>query len=298
MACRDVFSACHPSVSLLFFVLTTTFSLCWTDPASLAVSFSCALAYVLYLNGKKALGFQLRALLPTLMFTAAVNPLFNHRGVTVLARFPHGAPLTLESVLYGLATAVMLCAVINWFVCLTAVMTSDKFIYLFSRIIPALSLVLSMTLRFVPRFRERFRTVADARRCLGRDLSSGPLRARLKNAVTVFSVMVTWSLESAVATADSMKSRGYGLPGRTAFSLYRLDRRDKGVLLWLSACGAALVLSWAGGCFSWRYFPALSTCAPLFPSVFSRLLYLLFCLTPLILDGKEALAWKRLRCVA
>lgn len=39
-------------------------------------------------------------------------------------------------------------------------------------------------------------------------------------------------------TADSMKSRGYGLPGRTAFSLYRYSRRDRLLLLWLALCGA------------------------------------------------------------
>lgn len=298
MARRDVFSVCHPSVSFLFFVLAAVFSMCWLDPASLAVSFGCALAYALYLNGEKALRFQLRALLPTLLLTAAVNPLFNRRGGTVLAWFPWGAPLTLESVLYGLAAAVMLCAVINWFSCLTAVMTSDKFLYLFGRVIPALSLALSMTLRFVPRFRTQFRTVANAQRCLGRDLSRGPLRERLKNAVTVFSVMVTWSLESAVETADSMKSRGYGLPGRTAFSIYPFDRRDRLILAWLALGGGALTAGWLAGGFSWGYFPALRSAAPLPLAVCLRAVYLLFCLTPLILNGKEALAWNSSRCAA
>jgi energy-coupling factor transport system permease protein len=46
----------------------------------------------------------------------------------------------------------MLAAVISWFSCYNAVMTSDKFVYLFGRVIPALSLILSMTLRFVPKF--------------------------------------------------------------------------------------------------------------------------------------------------
>lgn len=298
MARRDVFSVCHPSVSLLFFVLTAVFSMCWLDPASLAVSFGCALAYGLYLNGEKTLRLQLRALLPTLVLTAAINPLFNHRGVTVLAYFPWGAPLTLESVLYGLAAASMLCAVINWFVCLTAVMTSDRFLYLFGRVIPALSLALSMTLRFVPRFRSQFRTVANAQRCLGRSLSQGPLRTRLKNAVTVFSVMVTWSLENAVETADSMKSRGYGLPGRTAFSLYSFDRRDKLTLAWLGLCGGTLAAGWLAGGFSWGYFPALHSSAPLSLAAWLRLIYLLLCLTPLILNGKEALAWRSSRCAA
>ncbi len=40
--------------------------------------------------------------------------------------------------------------VIQWFSCYNKVMTSDKFIYLFGRLIPALSLILSMALRFVP----------------------------------------------------------------------------------------------------------------------------------------------------
>ena len=40
----------------------------------------------------------------------------------------------------------MLGCVVVWFVSFNAVMTSDKFVYLFGRVIPALSLVLSMTL--------------------------------------------------------------------------------------------------------------------------------------------------------
>lgn len=296
MAHRDPFSACHPWVSFLFFALVVVFSMCFMDPASLVVSCLCALAYVLRLNGKKALRLRLRALLPILLLTAAVNPLFNHRGATVLAYFPWGSPLTLESILYGLAAAVMLCTVVNWFVCFTAVMTSDKLVYLFGRAIPALSLVLSMTLRFIPRFKVQFRTVTNAQRCLGRDVSSGPLRKRLKTAVAILSVMVTWSLESAIETADSMKSRGYGLPGRTAFSIYLFGLRDQVLLAWLGVSGVALVCGWISGGFSWQYFPALqgSSSLPLAASL--RLLYLCLCLTPLILNGKEALAWKRLHC--
>lgn len=44
-------------------------------------------------------------------------------------------PLTLESIAYGCAAAVMLVAVLFWFSCYNEVMTSDKFMYLFGRII-------------------------------------------------------------------------------------------------------------------------------------------------------------------
>ena len=109
-------------------------------------------------------------------------------------------------------------------------MTSDKFVYLFGRVIPALSLVLSMTLRFVPKFKAQIQVVSEAQRCVGRDVSNGSVLQRLRNGITILSIMVTWALENAIETADSMKSRGYGLPGRTAFSIYRFDSRDKAAL--------------------------------------------------------------------
>ena len=42
-------------------------------------------------------------------------------------------------------------------------------------------------------------------------------------------------------TADSMKGRGYGLPGRTAFSVYRFTRRDGAALACLLATGAMVI---------------------------------------------------------
>jgi hypothetical protein len=43
-------------------------------------------------------------------------------------------------------------------------MTSDKFVYLFGEIIPALSLIFSMVLRLVPRLKAQSRVIANARK--------------------------------------------------------------------------------------------------------------------------------------
>ena len=83
------------------------------------------------------------------------------------------------------------------------------------------------------------------------------IQAAAKTAITILSIMLTWSLENALETADSMKSRGYGLPGRTAFSIYRFDSRDKLALLWLGFCGAYLLSGYATGGLRWRYFPTI-----------------------------------------
>ena len=92
-----------------------------------------------------------------------------------------------------------------------------------------------------------------------------------------------------------MKSRGYGLPGRTAFSIYRFDGRDKAALLWLGFCGAYLLSGWAAGGFYWRYYPTLRGTAATALSVSFQLVYLLLCLTPVILDRWEEKTWKNIR---
>ena len=292
---RDAFSGYHPVINFLYFALVLVFTMFFMHPVSTLISLASALAYAVYLNGGTAVRTSLKYLLPMMLVAAVVNPAFNHEGATVLGYLPSGNPLTLESICYGVSAAVMLAAVITWFSCYTAVMTSDKFVYLFGRIIPALSLVLSMTLRFVPKFKEQFHVVSEAQRCIGRDASAGTVMKRLKNAVTILSIMVTWALENAIETADSMRSRGYGLPGRTAFSIYRFDGRDRAALLWLCFCGLYIFAGWRVGGLDWRYYPTMKgVIAGAFPVSFQAV-YLALCLTPVILNKTEDRKWKRLR---
>lgn len=292
---RDAFSSYHPLVNFLYFVLVLVFTMFFMHPVSLLISLLSALRYAVYLNGYHAMRSRLTALVPMMLMAAIINPVFNHEGATILTYLPSGNPLTLESILYGVASALLLASVILWFSCYTAVMTSDKFVYLFGKIIPALSLVLSMTLRFVPKFTAQFRVVSQAQACVGRDISDGSLLQRLKNAITILSIMVTWALENAIASADSMKSRGYGLPGRTAFSIYRFDERDKMTLAWLLFCGFYILSGWAVGGLQWQYYPIIQgELLGAFPMSF-QIVYLALCLTPVFLNGKEDRVWKHLQ---
>ncbi len=292
---RDTFSSYHPLINFLYFALVLVFTMFLMHPAALLISLGSAAAYTVYLKGKRSARLLLGFLLPVMLLAAVLNPAFNHQGVTLLAYLPDGNPLTLESILYGIAAAMLLASVLLWFSCYTEIMTSDKFVYLFGRIIPALSLVLSMTLRFIPKCRAQFRVISEAQRCVGRDVSGGPILRRLRNAVTIFSILVTWSLENAIETADSMKSRGYGLPGRTAFSIYRFDDRDRAALVWLGFCGFFVLAGWLSGGLEWRYYPTVKGVAATPLTVSFHLVYLALCLTPLILDKKEDRKWKRLK---
>ena len=290
---RDTFSSYHPTVNMLYFALVLGFSMVFIHPVCLGVSAVCAFAYALCLKGKKALKFGLWFMLPMLIVTALLSPLFSHQGATIIEYLPDGNPLTLESILYGIAAAVMLITVINWFSCFNEVMTSDKFVYLFGRIIPALSLILAMCLRFVPRFKAQLKVISDAQKCVGRDVSSSSLLRRARHGIHILSIMVTWALENAIETADSMKCRGYGLPGRSAFSIYRIDRRDRAALIYLLVCGVGIILCGFYGAFDFRYFPTIKA-QTIHQSllIINYSLFIALNIMPLIITLKESHTWK------
>jgi len=289
---NDSFQKYHPLVNFLYFTLVLGFSMALNHPLAQIISLGCACGYAVQTEGKKAVLFCLKFCLPIILTAAVFNPAFSHEGITILLYFPTGNPLTLESILYGLSAGAMIAAVMLWFLNFNRVIPSDKFVYLFGRIIPALSLVLSMTLRFVPKFKSQMSIVIDAQRSIGRDVSNGTLWHRLRIAVTVFSIMLTWSLENAIETADSMKSRGYGLKGRTAFSIYRFEERDKIAVGYLLFCGFYLLCGTIGAAFGFRFFPDIRY-APLTPVTASfYIVYLGMCGLPIFLNAIEEKKWK------
>ena len=238
---EDIFSGYHPIVNFIYFVIIIGCSMFMLHPVFLILSCLGGFFYYVYIKRWKAFKTALWLMLPVFLISAAVNPLFNHQGVTIIKYLRTGNPLTLESLIYGLATGFMLVSVLNWFSCYQTVMTSDKFIYLFGKIIPSMSLVLSMVLRLVPKFKIQFEKVAFSQKCIGKNLSEGNMIKRVRNGMSIFSIVTTWALENSVETADSMRSRGYGLRGRTNYSIYRFDTRDKIATLLLGVMGATVV---------------------------------------------------------
>ncbi|MEG2381129.1 MAG: energy-coupling factor transporter transmembrane component T [Oscillospiraceae bacterium] len=298
------FSKYHPLVNFSYFTIVILCTMFFMHPFSLIISISCGCAYSIILNGKAALKFNLLYMLPMLIVSALINPAFNHEGVTILAYLPNGNPLTLESIAYGISAGTMIVSVICWFSCYNAVMSTDKFVYLFGRIIPSFSLILSMILRFVPMFKNQIKVISNSQKCIGRDVSNGSLLTRMKNGITILSIMITFSLENAIETADSMKSRGYGMRGRTAFLIYRFDKRDKIALFSILSLGAYVIFGAILGGMSYQYFPMMKGVSinlfmkgvPINIYAITVFLgYFLLCATPIIIEVWEDKKWKSMQ---
>ncbi len=291
---KDSFSSFHPAVNFTYFTAVILFSMFFLHPVFLGISLCSGAIYSVYLKGKKALRFDLLYLLPVFLLFALMNPVFNHAGATILL-YVNDNPITLESIVYGFVAAAMFVSVILWFSCCNVVMTSDKFLYLFGRIIPALSLVLSMVLRMVPRFTAQARVISNAQKCVGRDISNGNLFQRAKNGLKILSILITWALENAIDTADSMKSRGYGLKGRTSFSNYRFTLRDGTAMGILAALIVVLLVGTVLGETTLTYFPSILWHPATGVSFCVYIAYGGLCLLPMIFDIREEIQWARLQ---
>lgn len=292
---KDSFANMHPVVNFMFFVFVISFSMFIFNPICLIISAVCAFVSAFYTNNKKTIKLTLLYMFPMFLLIVVGNPVFNHEGVSIIGYFPWGNPLTLESILYGFAAATLLLAVILWFSYFNSIMTSDKIICLFGRVIPALSLVISMALRFVPKFTVQFSKVKNSQRCMGRDISDGSVFLRMKNCIKIISIMITWSLENAIETADSMKSRGYGLKGRTSFSIFKFTKRDAVVLVLIVLLGICEALLSILGITEFNYFPYLSGEVISVPLIIYYILYSCLMLIPFAINIWEVVKWKRLK---
>ena len=286
------FKTYHPIVNFVYFVFVIGFSCVFMHPVCLCISLVSGFTYSVMLKGKNAIKTNLIYMLPMLLMMALINPAFNHEGVTIIDYLPSGNPLTLESIIYGLCAAIMIASVLCHFSCYNEVMTSDKFIYLFGKIIPAMSLIISMTLRFVPKFSAQLKVVTNAQRCMGRDVSNGSIIKRAKNGLNILSIMTTWSLENAIETADSMKSRGYGIPGRTAFSIFTFDKRDKKALICILLLGIYTFVGNLMGGMYFRFFPSMKMVEVSAFGISVFVAYLLLCSSPIIIELWEVRKWK------
>ena len=289
---NDAFSGFHPVVNFIFFVAALGLTMFIQQPVYLLISLISGCAYLLYLQGKKGFFRQVGYLVPILVMMAIMNPMFNHEGVTILWYLPNDNPITLEAICFGLASAVMMGASIVWFNCCNTVFTSDKIIYLFGRVIPALSLMISMTLRFVPRFKNFLQSVLRTQQAMHKPENT---KEKLQQALSAFSATVSWAMEQSIVSADSMKSRGYGGLGRTAFSIYIFEKRDGITVALLALLSAGAALPHMLGLMGWTYYPSLSGALLGSVQILAYLCYGGMCNLPLIINLMEDRKWNALR---
>lgn len=277
------FSACHPAINLIYFSCTIASCLLIRHPAYLAIALICAFAYALKLNRGRAAALGLALLLCAAAFAAWYSTT-HHFGITVLRQNFIRNNVTLEALCCGAAIGLSIAAALLWLSCMHAIFTADKTVYLFGRLSPRLSLFLAILLRMVPRIKNQARKINAARCGIGRGVNQGSALRRVGNALKIFSMLITWTIEMLTGASESMRSRGSSLRGRTAFSIYRFDNRDRAFVVALFALMTALGMGiMLRQCYI-RFSPALRMAQVTPASCAFYFAYAALCAAPLILD--------------
>ena len=146
-----------------------------------------------------------------------------------------------------------------------------------------------MVFSFIPRTIEKAHVITRAQTVL---LGEGQARVqRTRRGIRMASVLMGWSMEDAVETADSMRSRGYGSSvRRSSYRLLSFTHRDRATLVVLTlliVCNAFLVTVALS---QFSFYPQMSALRLFW---WGYLPYIALLLFPLLVEGWRNLRWTR-----
>lgn len=285
---KTVFNIHHPVVAALYFASLLIFTMAVIQPVYIALSLLGALSLNLFFNGWRRMIRGLLWQIPLIVVITLINPLFSSIGTTEVLRLGARA-FYLESFIYGACFGALLVAVLLWFLNASIVLSSDKVTSLLGSRMPTLSLMISMMLRLVPQLLRQAKEINTIQEINTPCRESGR-QARLAARVRQSSVLMSWSMENSLDTADAMRARGWGsTKKRTTYQHHHFKMRD-GVLLAvliifliLNTLLAIVAVS------QFEFYPTISTLV----LWWGYIPYAAFAFLPLIIQGFEGLRWRR-----
>lgn len=273
----------HPAVSLVLYLSLIVLSSACISPILTPFSFLTAVISCCTIGRKNRALPVLKIMLPTAVIIVTLNALFNGNGVTVLFTV-FGRLVTLEAVAYGVLCVLAFSAAMLWACLLGEAVGADEAIYLFGGVSPFVALLVSMVLGLVPTMLDRL--------SLLRELKKSGAKPK-KAAHGEITTLVFWSLEEALETADSMRSRGFGTGKVSRFSGYKIEPKDVGILAVLPALFgvlfAAKLCGYSYSIYPVFYLPEFDLKTGSFTAA-----YFLTLLVPLSAEVWEKLKWKYL----
>lgn len=283
------FKSVHPISAFAFYVFAFVMSMTASHPFLLAFSFIAGLVYDIKLSGKKAVLFLLKVILPMICLITLFNGIFSHYGVTVLFKMHNGNNFTLEALVFGFVFSIRTAAALFWLNSFNEIITSDKFVFLFGRVSPKIALVVSMVLRFIPLVRSQSEEIKKAEKGVGNLPTDKDFIGKIRHGARRLSILISWTLEKGIDTADSMKARGYGLSGRTSYNSYSFNLKD--ALFLIFTLVATVMFVFVGINHKANYNPVIDIPMPDILSSSFFLFIALVLLMPTFYDLREDRKW-------
>ncbi|WP_153733079.1 energy-coupling factor transporter transmembrane component T [Sporosarcina obsidiansis] len=282
--------AVHPFVMFFYYICVGFFAMYFNHPIFLLAGCLALIAVNFTHDGGQAMKQWAPWMIGMTLLIILINPFINSRGTHIFFYF-RGKQVTLEATLYGVVTSMSLLMILLLFISLNIVLNGNKLLFIFSRILPKTAFLVMLSIRFVPLLKRRLTEIQDVQRLKGMTITQGTLRERAKSGMSILQILLSWSLEEAIETADSMKARGYGLGKRKPYIPYRMNKSDKRWLVYLVLLFTVCVVGGFLGYGKIIIYPALGTLHLYLLDWLVFVSSLAIALFPVFVEGREQLKW-------
>lgn len=284
------FQSYHPYVQFCYYLCVGILAMYFNHPIFLAVACLLLIFVNLSHDGGRALRQWIPVFIIMSMLIILLNPILVSRGTNILFYF-RGKQVTLEATIYGVTMALFIVIILMMFVSFNFILNGNRFLFIFSKLLPRTAFLVMIAIRFIPLLKRRLDEISEVQQIRGMTIKHGNLKDRTKNGMLLIQILLTWSLEEAVQTADSMKSRGYGIGKKSSYIPYKMEKRDWASLIFLILL---FIICIAGGTLGYGKIVIYPELGPVGMFYFDWILLLCMILLfafPLWAEGREKLRW-------
>ena len=318
----------HPAVYLLYYFIMVLFAFIFSDPY-FVITFLVLILILIALQGVSSeLKNIMKLFIPLSILIMILNPLLNRTGAHKIYLWQNFF-ITYEAIAYGILMSLALLIVILVFSSYNRSVSYQEMLYIFSKKLPIISMIIVMALRFIPLINSRAIEVQklnnlknngvefDNEDCddsnkmdldefnsnintdynskfINRLKSNKRIAAIIKEAKTLGKIMgitVSWSLEESMFTAKSMKARGYNAAERTSYLSYKFGNADYAFLAIIIATVAIIIVGLLKGVGMINIYPSIDFSFSNLPFNIYYLAFIVFLLPLIYLELKERVLW-------
>ena len=320
----------HPGVYLLYYFIMVLFAFIFSDPY-FVVTFLVLLLVLIALQGvSHELKNIMRLFIPLSILIMILNPLLNRTGAHKIYLWS-GFFITYEAIAYGILMSLALLIVILVFSSYNRSVSYQEMLYIFSKKLPIISMIIVMALRFIPlinsraievqklnnlknngiememdsdesndsealdldEFNSNINTDYDSK-IVNKLKSNKRVTAIIKEAKTLGKIMgitVSWSLEESMFTAKSMKARGYNATERTSYLSYKFSNADFAFIALIIVTVGIIIIGLLHGVGMINIYPSIDFKFSNLPLNIYYLAFIVFLLPLIYLEIKERILW-------
>lgn len=260
----------HPFILITYITIILIGLMVFRDVRFLGVALIILLLNFFVIGEGTQIEKSIKGIIIMSLVIIVLNPLFNHRGETVLFYF-YNNPITLESVYTGILNALSLSSLLILFMLLNAILSMDGLLYLMTKVSSRWSMLIMISLNFVPALSNKIKKMQEVQKTKRVEVDGEFSLQSLKLGMTFIEALLNQSLEDAMIAADSMTARGFGTTKRTRYRHYHFGRSD-----WIMLIGMLVIF--IGLLYGERTWLA-------------ALFWILLCLLPSLVEGREKLKW-------